>query len=122
MQRAVIESQIPALLPGHLGHPVSAVRHAAVWTAINLFLVPAGANEAMQHAVRYLLQCMRLACKQQERNETIACGAQVTLPEVVQLREVLVKLKQDDVLDIRERSRYALKLLDRFQIATVVNT
>ena len=52
MQRAVGESPVPALLPGHLSHPVSAVRHAAVWTAINLFLVPAGANEATRHAVR----------------------------------------------------------------------
>ena len=52
MQRVVAESPIPALLPAHLGHPVSAVRHAAVWTAINLFIVPAGASEATRHAVR----------------------------------------------------------------------
>ena len=52
MQKAVAESPVPALLPGLLGHPVSAVRHAAVWTAINLFHVPAGSNEAAQHAVR----------------------------------------------------------------------
>ena len=48
--------------------------------------------------------------------------AQVTASEVVQMREVLVRLKQDDVLDIRERSRYAVKLLDRLQSATVGNT
>ncbi len=46
----------------------------------------------------------------------------MTATEAIQLREVLVRLKQDDVLDIRERSRYALKLLDRLQTAAVVNT
>ncbi len=55
--------------------------------------------------------------------DTRACLLeQVTASEVVQLREVLVRLKQDDVLDIRERSRYALRLLDRLQTTTVVNT
>ena len=56
------------------------------------------------------------------RRRMHACFAQVTATEVLHVREVLVRLKQDDVLDIRERSRYALKLLDRYQIATVVNT
>ena len=52
-------------------------------------------------------------------NVTCELTWQVTADEVVQLREVLLRLKQDDVLDIRERSRYALKLLDRIQTVPV---
>jgi hypothetical protein len=41
--------------------------------------------------------------------------AQVPASDVLHLREALVQLKHDEALDIRERSRDALKLLDRFQ-------
>ncbi len=51
MQKSVAESAIISLLPSLLSHPVSAVRHAATWTAINLLYVPAGASDAFRRMV-----------------------------------------------------------------------
>ena len=55
MQTAVAESATTGLLPRLMQHPVSAVRHAAASTAINLFNVPPSATAAPRHMVCSLM-------------------------------------------------------------------